>query len=319
MPTFFSPICMFIARDEVVELGDVSVEEKLGSMANAVGLVEVEGAKLLVKVYSVYGVGKELWSRLYNHKEAWRRALSLARGPPVNVRATVGYLLGGGVASIVLYCKGVLNSDNGSVSEGVALLAPYAEGYKDLVALAYDSVAGRSDGLEPNAVKSIYCSLLKVAARLQELGVVHGDINPSNVLVKEGEWRALLTDFDGSVTSDGYPPLFRFNPEGGDLTIFDNLSYDLDKPPSPMLLDWLGVIYTGIYLGYAAKPAVEARRASGSADFLSDTELRRVFAQLLGETFLSHVEAALKGVDPPGGWSAPVKVLYDAVRREGVC
>ena len=291
---------------KVVSFEGVDLQEASALTSRWHGVLEHGGARLYLKVYEG-GAMEDLEASINAVVEANRLVARRFSGVAPDLERLSRRLIECGVAPVLLVCRGAVEG----AGEVIGLAAPYVDSSESLLSLAMPHVAGSGGGLEESEVRRLFCGLLKVVATLQSLGVVHGDIKPSNVLLADG--RPVLVDFDGAVPAEYGRPVFQFNPGDADLAEFDGVSPDASNPYA---LDWLGVLYTGAFLAHASRPAVEAR-AGASRPTVDDPSVRRAFESVLGSAFVEDLEALLGGSGPPA--PRPVVRLLERLRGEGVC
>jgi hypothetical protein len=288
------------------------VRSNAGGGADAIAVAEAGGVKLLLKFYMGSGerVGKikGLASRLEEVSRRIDRAVSRAASIPgiAGAEVKIGAAVKLGLAPPVGECF---------LPGGHCLVYPAVE-KRGIVEMKPDKPL-----YDVGGARRLFCSVLSAARLIEDAGVVHGDLNPHNIVISPSG--PVIVDFDGATVfsvSGGRkvftrgPPYFLFDMESGPLIfeppVLNDDSLRLDY------IDYLEILYLGLIVAAATDAAFQDLRPRCCRDLGGG--LKEKIGEVLGRAFADHVEAAIQGSvkAPP---DRPLRALYNDMRGEGVC
>ena len=312
--TPFTPLLSSLSRIAIKG----GLKDSLGvNMASYYATTEHKGVKLFLKIYS----GK--YARILNGRtsivwEVANRITRLAAPDARNLSSLVKGLIEHGVAAPLASCHAILLS-NGVIQDKVFVLVyPHVEG------LDIYEIADRFGGMIPlDEARRIYCELVKSATLIESAGVVHGDLNPTNVkyvgLGAGDNLRAVILDFDGSIPKRlirerGMRPAFYFNIDDSDIVF--KVAGDLLAPNNAVYMDYAHLVYDGLEV----LSRTEAADVVEKADFTKPVRggEARALADALGERYVEHLNRVIEA-NFNGLGISPVRRLLNDLRGDGVC
>ena len=297
---------------ETLEVHDKELEGS-GAMSKGFTVIDRGQAKLILKVYT--GEARSRLERSLSLVIDANKRLVLYNAPGYSVEKAAIRLVERGLAPVIMVCRGIVRTENDKV-EMLGLISPYVESTTSILKLAVDTITdGNSEGLDVDIVRSHVCGTLRTVKLLHSLGVVHGDLRPANILVKDN--RPVIIDFDGAVAADHWP-VFMLNLEESDLPGFDRITMDVLREYGEKFgrfaIDAIGFLYTAALLAYASKPVLSIVRSSNKSG-IEDDEVAKAVREVIGETLTEQIIALLKG-----NWKyVPFSDLIGKVEGEGVC
>lgn len=310
---FCNPLHPAMASLAKLSLDD-GLEPSLSDMAGYRAVIDHDGVKFFTKVYVGRYAGI-LHKRIALLSEAISRVVRLAATGARSVEELTNQLLNRGVAVTVSICHTRV-TDGGVIEDrSLTLIYPYVEGSS-----LYDLASADGGKMPLSKAKEAYCAFVEAASLVESAGVIHGDLNPGNVLYRSlgGHLRAVVIDFDGAITKVkikmGLGPAFVFNIDEGnvvlkpaeDLYALDNIKY----------IDYAQLVYDGLEFLLRSEVADVVEKTDFTRPVEKDSA--RALADALGGRFVEHVNrvinADFRGLDP-----APIRRLLEDLKGDGVC
>lgn len=299
---------------ETLEI-DGELKERKSGLARYVGELDWNGVRLYVKVYT--GDSKAALT-LRRHDTAVlgaARAIYRIASPSSEEPASViERALSNGVAPPVAICHSTLYLDGSRDPWSVVVVAPYVDGVR-----VYNLAKRAGGRLSISEVKKLYCSFIEAASLIESAQVIHGDLNPGNIIYMDhdGNYKAVIVDFDGAITKESIrknniKPFFVFNLDQSNVALTPGVD-PLDDG-NIFYIDYIESIYVGLefLLRSERSDVVE------QTDFSKPIDVGHELSELLGRRYVEHVNRVIKGDFSDLGGS-PIARIRDDMNGDGVC